>query len=36
MPLGKAAVQASYAQKEYGMIRSESRSGFALPEMEIK
>ena len=34
--LEKRLYRASYAQKEYEMLRSESRSGFALSEMELK
>ncbi len=34
--LEKRLYRASYAQKEYGMVRSESRSGFALSETELK
>lgn len=35
-PLEKRLYRASYAQKEYEMTRSESRSGFALSEMELE
>lgn len=34
--LEKRLYRASYAQKEYEMTRSESRSGFALSEMELE
>ena len=34
--LEKRLYRASYAQKEYEMVRSESRSGFALSEKELK
>ena len=34
--LEKRLYQASYAQKEYDLIKSESRSGFALSESELK
>lgn len=34
--LEKHLYKASYAQKEYEMVRSESRSGFALSETELK
>ena len=32
----KRLYKASYAQKEYEQVRSESRSGFALSETELK
>lgn len=35
-PLEKHFYKASYAQKEYELVRSESRSGFALSEAELK
>ena len=34
--LEKRLYRASYAQKEYELVRSESRSGFALSEAELK
>lgn len=34
--LEKHYYKASYAQKEYELVRSESRSGFALSEIELK
>ncbi|MFR3350024.1 MAG: helix-turn-helix domain-containing protein [Mediterraneibacter faecis] len=34
--LEKRLYKASYAQKEYEQVRSESRSGFALSEAELK
>ncbi len=34
--LEKRLYKASYAQKEYEQIRSESRSGFAISELELK
>lgn len=34
--LEKHLYKASYAQKEYELVRSESRSGFALSESELK
>ncbi len=33
---GKRLYKASYAQEEYEQVRSESRSGFALSETELK
>lgn len=35
-PLEKQLYRASYAQKEYELVRRESRSGFALSESELK
>ena len=34
--LEKRLYKASYAQKEYGLVRRESRSGFALSESELR
>lgn len=35
-PLEKRLYKASYAQREYKQVRSESRSGFALSEAELR
>ena len=35
-PLEKAFYRASYAQKEYDTVKSESRSGIAVSEMELR